>query len=133
MPLRRALIIDDSDPDLLYTQIVLDRAHVAEQVITCGGGQEALDLLQRSEGQEVDLILLDINMPEMDGFEFLQAYQKLHTPRQVRAVVVMLTSSPDPADRARAESFPCVRGYVVKPIDTASALRLETVVDATDP
>ncbi len=130
MSLKAVLIIDDSDPDLLYTQIVLDAAHVAERVLTCGSGPEALAILQRAERHDVDVILLDINMPEMNGFEFLEAYQKLHSTQQARAVVVMLTSSPDPADQARAAKFSCVHGYLIKPIDVASAARLLTVIGA---
>lgn len=128
MSLRSVLVIDDSDPDLLYTQIMLDAADVAARVITCGSAPEALAHLQRPEGHDVDLILLDINMPEMDGFEFLEVYGELQDSQQARAVVVMLTSSPDPADRARAAGFACVRGYVVKPIDKAVAAGLVDLV-----
>lgn len=131
MKLRDVLVIDDSDTDLLYTRIILEGAQVAEQVITLGTAQEALDHLQRPEGHRVDVILLDINMPEMDGFAFLRAYDRLHANQQARAVVVMLTSSPDPADRQRAMAFGCVKGYVVKPIDAQAASGLTTLVGQT--
>ncbi len=128
MKLRDILVVDDSDTDLLYTRIILEAAQVAEQVITLGTAQEALDLLQRPEGHRVDVILLDINMPEMDGFAFLRAYDRLHASQQARAVVVMLTSSPDPADRERAMAFGCVKSYVVKPLDANAAAGLTTLV-----
>jgi len=128
MPLRSILVVDDSDPDLLYTRIVLESAGVAERIVTAGTGMEALDLLRQPGGLDADVILLDINMPEMSGFEFLDVYQQLHESQRARAVVVMLTSSPDPADRARAVRYPCVRGYVVKPIDLPAARRLVEVV-----
>lgn len=128
MKLRDVLIIDDSDADLLYSRLILEGAQVAERVITLGTAQEALDHLQQPEGHRVDLILLDINMPEMDGFAFLQTYQGLHVGQQAQAVVVMLTSSPDPVDRERALAFACVKGYVVKPIDLESARGLTALV-----
>lgn len=128
MALAELLVVDDSDPDLLYTRIILESARTAERVLTFGTAQEALAYLQRPEGHHVDMVLLDINMPEMNGFEFLEAYQRLAQEQKAQAVVVMLTSSPDPSDRARAASYPCVRGYVVKPIDTAAARDLPALV-----
>ena len=81
--------------------------------------REALVYLGQPAVPPVNLILLDINMPCMNGFEFLQAYSGLQAAR-TRASVVMLTSSPDPDDRSRALAFPCVRDYLLKPIDGAS-------------
>jgi CheY-like chemotaxis protein len=121
MKLKEILLVDDSDPDLLYTQVVLQAAEVADSVRPFETAGEALTFLRQPSGHAVDVILLDINMPEMNGFEFLEAYEKLHATHQAKAVVVMLTSSPDPHDRARAMSFASVKGYVVKPIDTPSA------------
>jgi CheY-like chemotaxis protein len=122
--LKEVLLIDDSEADLLYAQIVLESAGIAERVLPFDTAPEALAFLQRPEGHDVDLILLDINMPEMNGFEFLEAYERLHRSQQAKAVVVMLTSSPDPKDRERSFSFTCVKDYVVKPIDRASAQHL---------
>ena len=129
MKLKEVLIIDDSDADLLYASVILEGAQVAEQVIPFGTAAEALAFLQRPEGHDADVILLDINMPEMNGFEFLDAYEKLHADHRARAVVIMLTTSPDPVDRARALAYPCVRSYVVKPIDVPAAQSLLGVID----
>ena len=128
MRLREVLLVDDSDADLLYGRVILESAGVAQRVSAFETAREVLDYLQRPEGHEVDVILLDINMPEMNGFEFLEAYEQLHRSHQAHAVVVMLTSSPDPADRARAAAFECVKDYVIKPIDRAQALQLPEVV-----
>ena len=132
MKLREILVVDDSDPDLLYARIVLQSAKVADHVLPFETAIDALAYLQRPEGHRADVILLDINMPEMNGFEFLEAYQQLHEAHQARAVVVMLTSSPDPDDRARALAFGCVKGYVVKPLDVASAKGLTELLEGFD-
>jgi CheY-like chemotaxis protein len=114
------MLIDDSESDLLFTRIILQRSAVPYEVLAFESAQEALRALKAGT-VPVDLILLDINMPGMNGFEFLEAYQALRGDQQADAVVVMLTSSPDAADRQRALAFSCVKGYVTKPIDRASA------------
>jgi CheY-like chemotaxis protein len=128
--LKQILIIDDSDPDLLYTRIVLESAAIAEEVLPLETAADALAYLCRREGHDVDVILLDINMPEMDGFEFLEHYERLHVDHMAHAVVVMLTSSPDPRDRARAMAYSSVKGYVVKPLDRLDAKGLVDLVNS---
>lgn len=124
MPLRRILVVDDNDDDLFFAQIVLKAACVAAGVDLKETGQLALDYLASPQGQEVDIILLDINMPEMSGFEFLDLYQPLYDQGLVQAPVVMHSSSSAPTDKSKASAYGCVRGYMVKPIsrDMARAL-----------
>jgi CheY-like chemotaxis protein len=115
--LKHLVIIDDSDSDLLYGRVIVERAGIAQRVSTQEGAKEALAFLQQPEGSDVDLIFLDINMPGMDGFQALEAFEVLRTQGLVKAsVVVMLTSSPDGLDRDRSFSFKCVRDYMVKPV-----------------
>lgn len=124
MKLRRILVVDDNDDDLFFVQIILTSAGVAADVTLKETGPIALDYLASPQGQEVDIILLDINMPEMSGFEFLDLYQPLYDQRLARAPVVMHSSSSAPADRSRATTYGCVRGYLVKPISTVMAQSL---------
>jgi CheY-like chemotaxis protein len=114
--LKQIVIIDDHDSDLLYGRIIVERANVAESVLSFGDARDALVHLQTASGREVGLVLLDINMPGMDGFEFLAAFEPLRESGAVRAWVAMLTSSPDPRDRERAQAFRSVTDYLVKPI-----------------
>ncbi len=131
--MKTVMLIDDSEADLLFSRIIVSRSGVCDDVLEFDCASNALEHLQAPAGLDVDMILLDINMPGMDGFQFLQAYQQLQRTHPARAIVVMLTSSPDPRDREQAESFDCVRGYVVKPIDLAAARRLSTLLDAAPP
>jgi CheY-like chemotaxis protein len=70
------------------------------------------------------VILLDINMPLMNGFEFLETLSTLQTVEQGTSVVVMLTSSSFNGDRARALEFSMVKDYIVKPLGKQRAREL---------
>lgn len=121
---RQVMLIDDSETDLLYGRLMIERAGIAERVLAFDTAQAALAHLQRGEGHSIDLVLLDINMPVMNGFEFLEAYERLEPSQRADGVIVMLTSSPDPSDRARAFGFASVKGYVTKPLSREDALAL---------
>jgi CheY-like chemotaxis protein len=128
MAWRTVLVVDDSDADLLYARVVLQQAGVAQQVLCLGTAQEALNHLQGST--TTDLVLLDLNMPEMDGFGFLSAYGERRTPGTATVPVVVLTSSPDPTDLRRATGDAGVVGYLVKPMTLADARRLPALAAA---
>ena len=122
---RQVFVIDDSELDLFYARIVLERLQPAVQVHTFDSAADALQAL-RVAPVPPDLILLDINMPGMDGFDFLQAYHDWgRDAGHVCAPVVMLTSSPDAPDRDKAFSFAEVRDYIVKPLDADAAQGLQ--------
>ncbi len=128
--MKTVMLIDDSEADLLFSRIIVSRSGLCDEVLEFESASAALAHLRTPVGRDVDMILLDINMPGMDGFQFLDAYRALADAQQARAAVVMLTSSPDPQDRSRAEAYGCVRGYVVKPISVASARGLGALIDA---
>ncbi len=123
--LNTVMVVDDSETDLLYARIVLERSGIAGRLVLMESASQALDYLAGAQAAAVELILLDINMPGMDGFEFLVNYQA----RCAHPVpVVMLTSSPDPADRVRALAHAFVRAYLIKPLDLAAAAALPSRV-----
>lgn len=130
---RQVMVVDDSDTDLLYVGIVVETLGLAEAVLPFGSALDALAHLQRPDSARVDLVLLDINMPEMSGFEFLDRYQPLFDSGQAHAGVVMLTSSPEADDKARARSYRCVRGYLIKPLDPDTAGGLAALATPAPP
>ena len=124
----RVLTIDDNENDLLFTRIALQRSGVDYDIRAFERAQDALTLLATDPAHGTDLILLDINMPVMNGFAFLEAFEALPAAQRGHAVVVMLSSSSDPADRSRAAQHPCVRGFVTKPLDKETAAGLINMV-----
>lgn len=119
--LKTVVVIDDNDSDLLFSRIILERTGTIETVLTFESAIDAIDFFATGPRPDVDLVLLDINMPEMNGFEFLEAYEALHTAGGSPPRVVMLTSSPDPRDRERALAYASVNSYTTKPINVGVA------------
>lgn len=84
-------------------------------------GQEAIEFLSNKiEGEypKLELIFLDINMPNVDGWEFLQKYDKLPIEAKGEIILMMLTTSQNPEDKIRATMEPEVTGFRIKPLDT---------------
>lgn len=123
MKLDRILIVDDSEPDNVYHEIVLRRAGFEGDLRVMNHPQQALDYLRELPDGPVCLVLLDINMPGMDGWQFITQAQGLLTDRPT-LLLVMLTSSPAAEDRDRARGLAPVRGYMTKPLTVENATRM---------
>lgn len=123
--MKTILIIDDDDCDQFLCQRVIDRAGFDCELLQAYDGDEALELLKTAK-KFPDLILLDINMPRMNGHEFLEAYSQF-APGEV-PVVVMLTSSDQSYDRDNALSYSIVKEYLLKPLRKENLPHLEKLV-----
>jgi len=118
------LLIDDDEPTNFLNQMLLEEAGCSEQVQVVQGGKEALNYLTNSDHAEhhhesfpcPDLIFLDLNMPAMDGWEFLARYRELEKRHKGKVILVMLTTSLFPEDKIRAESMPEISGFENKPL-----------------
>lgn len=122
--LRVIMLIDDNEDENYFHERAIQRSVQAEAILKFKLAEEALSHLQ-SAGRDPslvfpDLIFLDINMPRMNGWEFLSEYEKanLHTEKPV--VIIMLTNSDDPDDQARARSWSHVAEYRTKPLTTGT-------------
>ncbi len=120
--LKCILVIDDDEPTNFFSQMILEELGCAEHIKTLQSGQEALEYLGKCEtpGSDPDLypspdlVFLDINMPAMNGWEFLEEYKKMSVKHRI--IMVMLTTSLFPEDRSRAEAMPEISGFENKPI-----------------
>jgi CheY-like chemotaxis protein len=111
------LLVDDDSTSNFLNQSLLEDLAITEQILVAHNGVEALDVLQIQCTQDncPQLILLDINMPVMDGFEFLAAYKNLGLDHQQSVVIVMLTTSLNPSDVKQVDPG-LVQGYLNKPL-----------------
>jgi CheY-like chemotaxis protein len=112
MKIHSALIVDDSESDQMLAQIAIEEFDSSINILQAYDGEEALEILNSSDEQP-DVIFLDINMPGMDGHEFLKTYNEKddHSP-----IVVMLTSSNNKRDKDQCMAFPFVKKYIIKPL-----------------
>lgn len=123
MPALRCVLLVDDDPTTNYlNHKLLTQLNVADQVLMALNGREALAAVhthcQPASATCPNLILLDVNMPLMSGFEFLAAYRQLPVAQQQATVVVMLTTSLHPRDVTRAQQL-AIDGFLTKPLTAA--------------
>ncbi|HLP21406.1 MAG TPA: response regulator [Chitinophagales bacterium] len=114
MSARKILLVDDDAGVNYLNRFLLESAGIGAEIQVAQNGQEALDILEK-DGVCPDVIFLDVNMPVMDGFEFLQEL-KQRTALYNTARIYVITSSLRETDRETALSFECVKGYLEKPL-----------------
>ena len=118
-----ACIIDD---DKIYVNLVkkiIEIKKLSENLLIYKNGKEALDYFKNSmssvthEDLLPDIIFLDLNMPVMDGWEFLNEFLKIKNNLNKKITLYVVSSSIDPRDLERAKSFNMVTDYLIKPIE----------------
>lgn len=118
------LLVGDYEFSNIFNRKFLERSSASNYVYSVKNGKQALDFLLK-EGRfdpqsahtipKPDLIFLDINMPIMDGWEFLKEFKQL-SEHFKDIVIIVLTTSPNPDDEQKARSIMDVDGYYVKPL-----------------
>jgi CheY-like chemotaxis protein len=123
---RKIIVVDDDVASLFLARMALEQADVCESVLTFSDAQKALEYIIAScSGNQVssDLVLLDVNMPVMDGVQFLQALQNAGLGKFIHSNVVVLIPTPCVRDRQIALQYR-VRGCIEKPFTEAQLAEL---------
>ena len=115
-PIQNLLVIDDDEIDQMMYARIIKRTGLVENTIQYHAADDALDFITSGDCPAIDAIILDINMPRMDGFEFLDALGEHADGTSIQAVIVMLTTSLDPDDEAKARRSPLVKEFFYKPL-----------------
>lgn len=111
----RFILVDDNEADNVYHEIMIRRAGFTGEVHIFESGADALAFLREDPLTVPTCLFLDINMPQMDGFEFARQARPLLQDKPAM-LVMMLTSSDAPQDRLRAGDMPLIQGFVTKPL-----------------
>jgi len=123
------MLVDDNVDDNFFHERVIKQSNVSESVIAKQTGMEALEYLKSmndNNNVHPELILLDINMPGMNGWEFLEQYNQLEEKFKSKVVVIMLTTSENPDDKIKAEKMNMAPYFKTKP------LTVEMIEDITE-
>ena len=126
----KTILIDDSDIDLFIQRRFLEVYHFSDTLVLYNSAEEALGWLKEMKGEAApDVIFLDLNMPEIDGFSFLNDFKKL--PQEVldKCKIVVLTSSNSAKDREQAFSFDNVIQFITKPIKQSDIEDLKKLIN----
>ena len=114
----KVCIIDDEWISRFLIQKLIQKTVTDPEIINFANGREAFEFIKLHQTDRLslpELILLDINMPVANGWEFLDMMQALHI-KNYNPLIYMVSSSIDPADLARAKTYPEVQGFLAKPL-----------------
>ena len=120
----RVLIVDDEEIDRFIAARLIEKLQLTGQIEVASNGEQAFEVIRKwgvGIGEKHTLILLDINMPLMNGFAFLDKCKQIGYLRESYVQIILLTSSIHPEDRKKA-AFYGINTYLIKPLTTDKLL-----------
>ncbi|MCV6595024.1 MAG: response regulator [Silicimonas sp.] len=128
--LERILLIDDERFDHMASQRLLRTIDGIGAVHEFDHARDALAFLAEAPPGPGDVIFLDVNMPAMNGFEFLDAATEAFGPALGGAIVIMLSTSLNPADRERSLGYEAIKGFENKPLTALIVERARVILES---
>lgn len=119
------LIDDDEIANFIYTKIIAN-AHVTDNIQSFQSASEALEYIKGCENGNIppDIIFLDINMPVMSGWDFLEEYKQIASDVKGKTSIYMLSSSVYKEDLEKARSYKEVEDYIIKPLTSEKLIEI---------
>ncbi|TAE48568.1 MAG: response regulator [Cytophagia bacterium] len=123
------MLIDDNEIDNLINQKIIESSTISNHIFTHTGGKSAIEFLKNAEKIAIaagnqslmpEIIFLDIDMPLMDGFQFLDEFENLSENIRNHCKIVMLTSSINSRDVKKSKRYTNVKEYLNKPLTKES-------------
>jgi len=118
--LRKVICIDDDPITLMLCKKVMERVEFALEINTLQNGEEAIKLFEDNEKIDTknapDIVFIDLNMPVMNGWEFLDEYLNREYQKKFKTHFIVLSSTIDPKDVEKSKSYPMVVNFLSKPI-----------------
>jgi len=133
--LDKILCVDDDPITVMLCRKVISKALFAKHTDSAQNGEEALhyfdNLIMHNDGHYPELILLDLNMPVMGGWEFLDNFSNIYANFLSNTKVIVLSSTIDPSDVEKAKTYPMVIDFLSKPITVEMLEELKIVLKKT--
>jgi CheY-like chemotaxis protein len=121
------LLVDDDKVNNFISSRIIKKLDICKNIRVCMNGEEALLYLTkycgRFDSNYPDLIILDNNMPEMNGLEFLESFNKINFNSSCRVKIIVLTASSSPRDEERLKSLG-IHGFIQKPLTEEKLLNV---------
>lgn len=117
---KSVMLVDDNEIDNIINEKIIEANSFADEILVFQTGQDALEYLSSNQGDRTklpEIVFLDINMPIMDGFQFLEDFEKFSENVLDKCKIIMLSSSISPKDIDRAASSKYVKKYLNKPLN----------------
>ena len=122
---KKVLLIEDADVDALITRKIIEKIDRSVEFTHYNSGSEGLKYLKSLDSKNYpNLILVDLMMPIMDGFQFLERFEQEVYPKHPDSSIVVLTSSVDKRDRMKLKHLKCVKDFWVKPFSQDMASKM---------
>ena len=119
----KVLIIDDDSIVLFIQEKMLKKYGITDSPCSFQDARKAIDFLETQKSEDIFLILLDINMPGMNGWEFLEKIRSMEISEKV--FVFMVTSSIDSYDKEKAKNYKNVISFIEKPISEDNCIKIK--------
>lgn len=112
-------LVDDDDTFVFITKKIIEKTNHVKEIKVFGNGLDALDYLKENLNSEYklpDIIFLDLSMPIMDGWQFLDEFTTLETQKTSKIIIYICSSSISPHDIMKAKKMSAVSDFIIKPV-----------------